>query len=142
MQPGSIITLPEHKTILEVKSGLEQRFSVACAVAFLLIGVYPLVTDGNVRLWCVLAAAISCLVGLISPRALVIPTKMCFKIIRVLSSVLTQILLVLVYFSSVVPTGLIVRLMGRDSLRLTPNKNAKSYWITRKQPLGSMKDQF
>ena len=134
--------MPEHETILEVKSGLEQRFSVACAVAFLLIGVYPLVNDGNVRLWCLLAAAISCLVGLISPSALVIPTKMCFKIIRVLSAVLTQILLVLVYFSSVVPTGLIVRLMGRDSLRLTPNKNAKSYWITRKQPLGSMKDQF
>ena len=134
--------MPEHKTILEVKSGLERRFSVACAVAFLLIGVYPLVNDGNVRLWCLLAAAISCLVGLISPRALVIPTKICFKIIRVLSAVLTQILLVLVYFSSVVPTGLIVRLMGRDSLRLTPNKNAKSYWITRKQPLGSMKDQF
>ena len=134
--------MPEHETILEVKSGLERRFSVACAVAFLLIGVYPLVNDGNVRLWCLLAAAISCLVGLISPRALVIPTKMCFKIIRVLSAALTQILLVLVYFSSVVPTGLIVRLMGRDSLRLTPNKNAKSYWITRKQPLGSMKDQF
>ena len=134
--------MPEHETILEVKSGLEQRFSVACAVAFLLIGVYPIVNDGNVRLRCLLAAAISCLVGLISPRALVIPTKMCFKIIRVLSAVLTQILLVLVYFSSVVPTGLIVRLMGRDSLRLTPNKNAKSYWITRKQPLGSMKDQF
>jgi hypothetical protein len=51
----------------------------------------------------------------------------------------------LVFFGTVLPTGLIMRAMGKDLLRLKPQPDAESYWIVR-QPPGpapeTMKDQF
>ena len=48
----------------------------------------------------------------------------------------------LVYIVTVVPTGLIMRLLGKDLLKQKLDKEAKSYWIERKDPIGSMKNQF
>ena len=48
----------------------------------------------------------------------------------------------LVYFLTVLPIGLIMRLLGKDLLRQKIDKNAKSYWIGRREPMGSMKNQF
>ena len=51
----------------------------------------------------------------------------------------------LLYYASVVPTGLIMRAMGRDMLRLKLDRDAETYWLPR-QPPGpapeTMKDQF
>jgi hypothetical protein len=51
----------------------------------------------------------------------------------------------LVYYVSVVPTGLIMRALGRDLRRLKIDRDADTYWISR-QPPGpapeTMKDQF
>ena len=38
--------------------------------------------------------------------------------------------------------GLVMRLLGKDLLRQKLDKNAKSYWIDRTEPVGSMKNQF
>jgi len=38
--------------------------------------------------------------------------------------------------------GLVMRLLGKDLLRQKIDKNAKSYWIDRTEPVGSMKNQF
>ena len=48
----------------------------------------------------------------------------------------------LVYFSTVMPIGLIMRLLGKDLLLQKLDKKAKSYWIKRTIPIGSMKNQF
>ena len=48
----------------------------------------------------------------------------------------------LVYFVSVLPTGLIMRLLGKDLLKQKLDKNVKSYWIERSEPMGPMKNQF
>ena len=48
----------------------------------------------------------------------------------------------LVYFLTVLPTGLIMRLFGKDLLNRKLDKNAKSYWIERTEQMGSMKNQF
>ena len=48
----------------------------------------------------------------------------------------------LIYFVTILPTGLIMRLLGKDLLKPKLDKNAKSYWIERTEPVGSMKNQF
>jgi len=48
----------------------------------------------------------------------------------------------LVYLLTVLPVGLCFRMLGKDPLGRKPDPNAKSYWIAREQPVGSMKDQF
>jgi hypothetical protein len=51
----------------------------------------------------------------------------------------------LVFFGTVLPTGLIMRALGKDPLRLKRQSHANSYWIERRPPgpaPESMKDQF
>jgi hypothetical protein len=51
----------------------------------------------------------------------------------------------LLFYGTVLPTGLVMRTLGKDLLRLKREPAADSYWIVR-QPPGpapeSMKDQF
>jgi len=50
----------------------------------------------------------------------------------------------LLFYGTILPTGLVMRMRGRDLLRLKRDPHAKSYWIAR--PPGpapeSMRDQF
>ena len=51
-----------------------------------------------------------------------------------LSKVVGPIVMLAVYALTVVPTGLILRAMGRDPLRLKWDRSAPSYWIQRDPP--------
>ena len=62
-----------------------------------------------------------------------------------LHAVVNPIVMALVFYGTVLPTGLIMRMMGKDLLRLKRQPDAESYWIVRQPPGPSpetMKDQF
>jgi hypothetical protein len=59
-----------------------------------------------------------------------------------LGSIITPIGISVIYFIVLVPMGIIMRLLGKDLLKQKLDKNAKSYWIERSEPIGSMKNQF
>jgi hypothetical protein len=71
-----------------------------------------------------------------------LPNKLWFKFGIFLGSIIAPIVILIVYFITVIPTGLIMRLLGKDLLRQKLDKNTKSYWIERREPIGSMKNQF
>ena len=48
----------------------------------------------------------------------------------------------LVYFTTVVPIGLIMKLIGKDLLHQKLSNKVESYWVERSRPVGSMKNQF
>ena len=48
----------------------------------------------------------------------------------------------IIFFLAVTPTGIIMRLLGKDLLRQKLNKSKKSYWIQKINTLDSMKNQF
>jgi hypothetical protein len=134
--------LSEHKQYIEVESGSEKRFGIVFAVVFLLVGLYPLVGNKDILLWPLITALVFFLLAYVAPKVLFVPNKLWFKIGMALDAVVAPVVVALVYFTTVVPIGLIVRLIGRDLLRQKLNKNAKSYWIERNQPMRSMRDQF
>ena len=76
------------------------------------------------------------------PRVLILPNKIWFKFGMLLGSIIAPIVMALVYFITVLPTGFIMHLLGKDLLKQKLDKSAKSYWIERTEPIGSMKNQF
>jgi hypothetical protein len=55
------------------------------------------------------------------------------------------IVMAFVFFGAVLPTGLIMRAVGKDPMRLKCEPDANSYWIERRPPgpaPESLKDQF
>jgi len=62
-----------------------------------------------------------------------------------LSRIINPLVMMLIYVSTVLPIGLILRLTGKDLLRLRMDDSAPSYWISRDPPgpeSRSFEDQF
>lgn len=134
--------MSEHKQHIEVKRGSEKSFGIVFSVVFLLIGLYPLMSGEGVRPWSLIAALFFFVLAFIAPKALSAPNKLWFKLGMALGAFVAPVVMTFVYFTTVVPIGLLMRLMGKDLLRQKLDKNAKSYWIERSQSIGSMRDQF
>ena len=75
------------------------------------------------------AGAVLVILGMIFPRALVIPNRLWMKLAEALSFVMTRVILGLVFFLVAMPIGLLRKLFGGDPL----NRRAapmESYWRT------------
>ena len=120
----------------------EKSFGVVFSIVFLIIALYPLITSEGLRIWALVVSIIFFLLAFLAPKILVLPNKLWFKFGLLLGSIVAPIVMAFVYFVTVLPTGLIMRILGKDLLKQKIDKNAKSYWIERKEPMGSMKNQF
>jgi hypothetical protein len=127
---------------IATKQGSEKSFGVVFSIVFLIVALYPLINSGDIRLWAITVSAIFLLLAFITPKTLSLPNKLWFKFGILLGSIIAPIVMALVYFLTVLPTGIIMRLLGKDLLKQKLDKNAKSYWIERSEPMGSMKNQF
>ena len=130
------------KAYMEVKPGSEKSFGFVFATIFVLIGLYPLLSSGSLRWWSLTLATILALLTLIRPTLLAKPNYWWFRFGMFLGAIVAPIVMAVVYFLAIVPTGIAVKLAGKDLLRIKSDKSAKSYWIKRDTPLQPMKYQF
>ena len=132
----------EAKNNIIDKPGTEKSFGIVFSVVFLLIALYPLTNSKNIYFWALIVSAIFLFLGFVFPKVLYFPNKLWFKFGMLLGSIIAPIIMALVYFSTVLPTGIIMRILGKDLLQLKFDAEAKSYWIVRNKSMGTMKNQF
>jgi hypothetical protein len=120
----------------------EKSFGVVFSIVFLIVALYPLINSAGLRIWALVVSIIFFLLAFLAPKILVLPNKLWFKFGLLIGSIVAPIVMAFVYFVTVLPTGLIMRLLGKDLLKQKLDKNAKSYWVKRSEPMGSMKNQF
>ena len=120
----------------------EKSFGVVFSIVFSIVALYPLINSEGLRIWALVVSIIFFLLAFIAPKVLVFPNKLWFKFGLLIGSIVAPIVMAFVYFVTVLPTGLIMRLLGKDLLKQKLDKNAKSYWVKRSEPMGSMKNQF
>jgi len=125
--------------------GSERNFGLVFAAVFVLMGVLPLVRTGEVRLWPLPIAAVFLAAAMVRPRALAPLNRLWFRIGIVLGKVMTPLVMGVLFFVTLTPIGLLMRLFGKDPLRLKREPAAESYWLERSGPditAQSLKDQF
>jgi len=120
----------------------EKSFGVIFSTVFLIVALYPLITSAGLRIWALVVSIILFLLAFLAPKVLLLPNKLWFKFGMLLGSIVAPIVMALVYFITVLPIGFIMRLLRKDLLKQKLDKNSKSYWIERIEPIGSMKNQF
>jgi len=129
----------------DVKVGSERAFGLVFAVVFLLVGLWPLLSELPARMWALGVAGVFLIAAFIAPRLLRPLNLIWFKFGLLLHKVVNPIVMGLVFFTTVVPIALIFRLIGKDPLHRRFDKNAETYWIKR-DPAGpapdSMRNQF
>ena len=81
------------------------------------------------------------ILGLTNSIILTPLNRLWFKFGIFLGKIVSPIILGTIFFLIVTPTGLLLRLFGKDVINLKYNNN-NSYWIEKTGPKSNMKDQF
>lgn len=124
-----------------IKLPTNRNFGVVFFVVFLLISLSPLTFGGDIIIWSLVISFIFLVLGLINSKILHPLNKLWFKFGVFLGKIITPIVMALIFFLVVTPTGLIMRLLRKDLLNLKYN-NENSYWIEKTGPKSKMKNQF
>jgi len=118
-----------------------KSFGIVFFIFFLVVGFYPFFFNQEIRLWSVILSLIFLILGLINSRILTPLNLLWFKFGILLGKIVSPVIMGLVFFLVVTPTGLIMRMLKKDLLRLK-KQNKKTYWIERKENKSEMKNQF
>ena len=125
----------------KIKLGSNRSFGIVFFVVFLLIALYPLIFNGEIRIWPLIVSLIFLVLGLINSKFLNPLNKLWFKFGLFLGKIITPIIMGIIFFLVVTPIGLIMKVLRKDLLNLRYNKN-KTYWIEKSGPKSKMKNQF
>lgn len=128
-----------------VKAGSERAFGLVFAAVFALIGFLPLFSTGTIRLWALIVAVAFLAAALLAPGILKPLNRVWFGFGMLLHKIVSPLVMALLFFTTVTPVALLMRLFGKDPLRLKFDRDAKSYWIERVPPgpsPESMRRQF
>ncbi len=128
-----------------VTGGSERSFGIVMAVALAAISLLNWWHGGRSWYWSSGIAAFFLAAALFHPAALKSLNRLWLKLGLLLHKIVNPIVMAFVFFGTVLPTGLIMRALGKDPLRLKWEPDLNSYWIERR-PTGpapeTMKDQF
>jgi len=128
-----------------VRIGSNRAFGLVFFVVLAAIGLWPMAADATPRIWALVLAAMFLLAALLRPAILRHLNYIWFRFGLLLHRVVNPLILGLLFYLTITPIALVVRLLGKDPLRLVMDPKAKSYWIER-QPPGptgdSMQRQF
>jgi hypothetical protein len=123
----------------------ERSFAWVFAAFFAALALWPAWRGRPVRWWALGAAVLVFLAGLIRPSVLRIPNVIWFRFGSLLNRIVSPVVTSLLFFVVFTPLALILRMGGKDLLRLRRDPGAASYWIERNPagPTGeSMVEQF
>jgi Saxitoxin biosynthesis operon protein SxtJ len=129
----------------EITPSSDRSFGLVIAIFFLIVGFWPLVHAEPVRWWALGAAAMFAVLALLWTAALAPLNKLWTKLGLLLYRIVSPIVLGLLFYLTVTPIALLMRLLGKDPLRLRRDPDGASYWVIRTPPgptPESMKNQF
>jgi hypothetical protein len=128
-----------------IEGSSDRSFGVVFAVVFALIAAWPLLGGGSLRGWAAGVSAAFLVVALGRPSLLSGLNRQWLKFGLLLGKIVSPIALGVLFYLVFTPMGVLLRLAGKDPLRLKMDRAAGSYWIDRKPPgppPGSMTNQF
>jgi len=125
--------------------GSDRAFGLVFGGFFVLVGLYPLLRAAPPRWWALAIALAFVLAAAVRPSLLSPLNRLWTRLGLLLGRLVSPVALFVVYCLAVVPTGLVLRALRKDPLRLRVDRGAKSYWIERSPPGRAdeqMKKQF
>jgi len=129
----------------KIKIGSNKNFGIVFCIVFFIFAIWPLKNNlsiNEIKFIPLLISLIFLLLGLMNSKILTPLNILWFKFGLMLGAIVAPIVMGIVFFAVVTPTGLIMKIFGKDLLKKKFNKNNKSYWIDADKNNSSMKRQF
>ena len=124
-----------------IKIGTNKSFGIVFFIFFLIVSIFPIFKEGDIRIWSFIIAIIFLVLGLMNSKILTPLNKIWFKFGILLGSFVSPIVMGIVFFVIVTPTSIIMRVLGKNLLNLKKD-NKKTYWVERSKVQSKMKNQF
>ena len=126
----------------KIKMSSNRSFGLVFFFVLIIIGLWPLKNNGDLRIYFVLLSMPFLILGLINSKLLNPLNLLWFKFGILIGSFMAPIVMGIVFFLVVTPTGLIMKMFGKKMLDEPFDKNKKSYWINCNKKASSMRKQF
>lgn len=123
----------------------ERSFAWVFTAFFAALALWPAWRGRPLRWWALGIALLVSLAGVVRPSVLRIPNLIWFRFGGLLNRIVGPIATSVLFFVVFTPFALILRMAGKDLLRLRRDPGAASYWIERDPPgppPESMVEQF
>ena len=124
-----------------IKIGTNKSFGIVFFVFFLIVSIFPLLNNGDIRVWSLIISIIFLILGILNSKILTPLNQVWFKFGILLGRFVSPVVMGIVFFAIVTPTSIIVRVLQKNLLNLKKG-NKKTYWIERSKIKSKMKNQF
>lgn len=128
-----------------IATSSNRTFGLVFAGFFLIVAIWPWLRHGQpLRLWALAPSAAFLALALFAEQYLAPLNRLWFELGLKLHAVVSPVIMGLLFYCAVTPTGLLMRAFGNDILLLRRSEDG-TYWIERDPPgpaEGSMKNQF
>tara|TARA_B100000586_G_scaffold166815_1_gene121619 strand:+ start:195 stop:584 length:390 start_codon:yes stop_codon:yes gene_type:complete len=125
----------------KLKLPSNKNFGIVFFIIFFVIALWPLMNNHEIRYWSLFFSIFFLILGLMNSNFLTPLNKIWFYFGIALGRIVSPLVMGIIYFFIVTPTGIIMRFLGKDILRL--KKNSKNtYWINKEKTNSSMRRQF
>ena len=128
----------------KIVAGSDRSFGLVMAGAFALLTALNGWHAGRIWPWTAALAAAFLVAALLRPALLNPLNHLWLKFGLLLHKIVNPVIMALLFYGTVLPTGLIARVLKKDLLRLRLDASASSYWIERSSETAesSFKNQF
>ena len=116
----------------KIKLPSNKNFGIVFFVVFFIIGLWPLLDQSEPRYWSIFVSLVFFTLGILNSNILTPLNKIWFYFGITLGKIISPVVMGIIFFFVVTPTGIIMRLLGKDILNLKKNTNA-SYWVNKKK---------
>ena len=125
-----------------IKAGSIRSFGIVFFCVFIIIALFPLLNNHEIRIWSLIISLIFLFLGMVNSSLLKPLNLIWFKFGFFLGKLIAPIVIGIVYFIVVFPTFLLLKLFKRNYLNIKYERNKNSYWINVKSKSTTMRDQF
>ena len=126
---------------MKIKVGSNRSFGFVFSIVFLLIALWPLLNNSEIRVWSLIISAIFLILGFLNSMLLNPLNILWFKFGLFLGKIISPLVMGFIFFCVVTPIGILMKIFMKDLLKLKYN-NENSYWVDKNGPKSKMSDQF
>jgi hypothetical protein len=126
----------------EIKMGTNRSFGLVFFIVLLIISIWPVGQGEKILILPLIISLFFLLLGLFNSKFLTPLNKLWFKFGMLLGSIISPIVMGLIFFIVMTPIGLLMKIFNKDLLKKNYNEDKESYWIKKNQTTTTMKKQF
>lgn len=126
---------------MKIKVGSNRSFGFVFSIVFLLIALWPLLNNSEIRVWSLIISAIFLILGFLNSMLLNPLNILWFKFGLLLGKIISPLVMGLIFFCVVTPIGILMKIFKKDLLNLKYS-NKDSYWVDKTEPNSKMRNQF